>query len=793
MTSAAPMASAIAAVAVVLRLAAVCYLHDWTDPERWEYGIITDNLAAGKGFSGSAWFVPEGPTAFMAPGYVFLLYGAKEMFGSWGYALLQCAQALAGGASVVLLSALTRRAFGPATALGAAALLALHPVHIYLAAVMHPAVFTVFALLLILEATARFADRADAARAVSLGLACGAAALLDPLVVCLAPAIALAPFVAAPERWRRTLGYGCAAALCAAAAVAPWTIRNYLALGHVVPVKSPVGYLLWVGNHPGANGTLLYVKDDGTVGHVNDHAGPELRAELRDLGEPEAYRRLGEIARAHIAAEPLAAAGRTMRKAVYYWVYPYWLIDPADAARPWLAHVRRPQEVLWMAILAAAAYGAWRERKNLRKWPAALLLVAPLLCLTALYAVTNLGAGPRYRLPAETLVLAFAAAGLLHAVPARWTARIAAGLAVLIAAPAFAQEAPPQASLRWMRGRVAVEVTIDGKGPYPFLLDSAAPMLVIDETVAEDCGVRIHRDTHIAMPAADGALAAAYHGRFNSAYAGGLRLGVDEAAVTDLSAHAAWIGEPVAGIVGLPHFGGAVAIDMGAARLRLAELPPAGEGIALTPDGAGFLRFNAVCNGSVPLPAVLDLGFGGLLALPEETANAKKLLGAAPILRVRDGGLASAAQTRLASLLVGAVSFDAPIVDLWPTGERARFGCAVLQTHALHIAADQSRMWFAPRSDAARTAAAPLAGLGVIPDRRDGEYWTVRVIADSPADRAGLQTGDRLVAVDGLSLASAHYPAAAAALSAEPGRTRSLDLLRSGNAVRLEVTAQTLL
>jgi len=40
----------------------------------------------------------------------------------------------------------------------------------------------------------------------------------------------------------------------------------------------------------------------------------------------------------------------------------------------------------------------------------------------------------------------------------------------------------------------------------------------------------------------------------------------------------------------------------------------------------------------------------------------------------------------------------------------------------------------------------------VVPDRRDGRIIVVRVLRDSPAERAGLQAGDEIVAVDGVSI-----------------------------------------
>ena len=68
------------------------------------------------------------------------------------------------------------------------------------------------------------------------------------------------------------------AVLVLALGVAPWTIRNYLVFGRVVPIRSNFGLLIWMGNHPGT---------------------PGFDASLSPYGNPQQaaiYQRMGEIA-----------------------------------------------------------------------------------------------------------------------------------------------------------------------------------------------------------------------------------------------------------------------------------------------------------------------------------------------------------------------------------------------------------------------------------------------------------------------------------------------------------------
>ena len=44
------------------------------------------------------------------------------------------------------------------------------------------------------------------------------------------------------------------AVLVFALGVAPWTLRNYLVFGKFIPIRSNMGLVIWMGNHPGGRG-----------------------------------------------------------------------------------------------------------------------------------------------------------------------------------------------------------------------------------------------------------------------------------------------------------------------------------------------------------------------------------------------------------------------------------------------------------------------------------------------------------------------------------------------------------
>ena len=400
---------ALTLVALAARVAAIFVVNDWHAPEDWEYGVIARNLLAGEGFSGSAWFVPEGPTAFMAPLYVFFLAAGYGVLGEAAYLPLQLLQALAGAATVALLADVARRVFGPFTGLCAGLVLALNPTHAYLASQMHPLVFLAALLLATLWCALRLGERGTPLRAAALGACIGISMLTDPAIACFAPILGLYPVIRHRPHWKRGLTLAALTTATACAVVAPWTIRNYIVFERFILVKSQAGFILWVGNHEGATGTQTLLGPDGQPMNASHRKSPELLAHLYELGEPEAYDELGRMARAYMVANPGETAGRSLRKAAYFWWFPTWLTDPHDAEHPITGQFRHPYKYPWAVVLALALTGLASRRREWRRWA---LLAAPLLCYTLLYAMTNVGSNPRYRIPVEPVVMAFSGAGL---------------------------------------------------------------------------------------------------------------------------------------------------------------------------------------------------------------------------------------------------------------------------------------------------------------------------------------------------------------------------------------------
>jgi carboxyl-terminal processing protease len=81
-----------------------------------------------------------------------------------------------------------------------------------------------------------------------------------------------------------------------------------------------------------------------------------------------------------------------------------------------------------------------------------------------------------------------------------------------------------------------------------------------------------------------------------------------------------------------------------------------------------------------------------------------------------------------------------------------------------------------------------VTGIGVLVDRRAGQPVVISVVDGSPADLAGLRSGDLLVSIDGHEVARLPESDLGALVRGEPGTTVRLEVDRPGSAEPFEIT-----
>ncbi|HKO39538.1 MAG TPA: hypothetical protein VJU14_14330 [Solirubrobacterales bacterium] len=392
------------------------------------YAAIAENLEDGDGFT-----VGPGatqPSSNYSPGLPLFVAGLYELAGGEHERFARLVLALIGSLSVLFAYLLGRRLgkiqralkkgphggqnsagaeFGPA--LAGALVVAIYPALLeYQGMLMgEPLAATllsggVLALL--------WAWEGAWSRWLLPGALFGALALVRPEYLAIALLVALIVFVReAAGDWRRSLLRAAIFLGALILVIAPWTVRNAIALDRFVPISTGGGQVLFAGT---------YLASDGNPEKV----GAEVVAENPDLFQPQDAQRLRlEQILVRLAADrhPGVEADQALSKLGKEQLWDGIAEEPAEyasfvATKVWRIWSQGPRDVMqepaWKILhWALVAFGlvglmilAWR-----RRWEA-LLLGAIFLALTALSAL--LVASPRRVLVLVPLLGALAGTGI---------------------------------------------------------------------------------------------------------------------------------------------------------------------------------------------------------------------------------------------------------------------------------------------------------------------------------------------------------------------------------------------
>lgn len=204
---------------------------DW-----WFYHWTANDLADGKFYVEPFRLRFEDktlPSAGHPPLYALLL-SPISWLGGTGVLYHRAAGLVFGALTIALMGVLGRRVGGPRLGLAAAAVCAVYPLMIVVdGALMSETAYTPLVLLVLLVAWSVL-ERPRLAAAAGLGALIGLAALVR------SEALMLLPLLAWPVAWRGGPGRRgrlLLASLACALTLAPWTIRNAVEFGHLVPIS----------------------------------------------------------------------------------------------------------------------------------------------------------------------------------------------------------------------------------------------------------------------------------------------------------------------------------------------------------------------------------------------------------------------------------------------------------------------------------------------------------------------------------------------------------------------------
>ena len=403
------------------------------------YARIAANLDRGDGFT----LGPQAtqPASNYSPGLPLLTSGLYKLSGGVHERFARLALALIGSLAVLFSYLIGRRLFGPLGGLMGAAAVAVYPALLeYQGMLMsEPLAATLLsgAVLALLWSdgpappraggagvggvrTGESAntpyphDRTRALRWLVPGLLLGALALVRPEYLAISLPVAVAVLARHGwDGWRKGFVQAIVLLVGVALVVAPWTIRNAVALDRFVPVSTGGGQVLFSGSYMPSGG------DPERVGAEVLERHPELRRELpphprleqilaalaeQRYPEMESEAAMARMGRERlwddISQQPLEYAGFVAAKVGRIWSH-----GPRDV-------MREPAwEALHWALVAFGLLGlgllAWQ-----RRWEA-LLIGVVLVSVTATGAL--LVASPRRVLVTIPLVAALAGTGIVWA------------------------------------------------------------------------------------------------------------------------------------------------------------------------------------------------------------------------------------------------------------------------------------------------------------------------------------------------------------------------------------------
>lgn len=373
------------------------------------YATIAANLDHDQGFTLGA--SATQPASNYSPGLPLFVAGVYKITGGVHERTARLVLALLGTLTVLFTYLIGRRLAGPTAGLIGAAAIAVYPALLeYQGMLMgEPLAATLLsgAVLSMLWA----ADSRSDVRWLLPGALLGALALVRPEYVGVALLVSLVVLVRRGWRdWRGTWLQALVLLLGVAVVVAPWTVRNAIALDRFVPVSTGGGQVLFAGTYLPSNGDPEKVGAEVVERHpelFSPHAVQQLRLEqilarlarqrYPNLESDKALAKMGkEQLWDDVSEEPLEYAGFVAKKIARIWSHgPREVMhEPGWELLHWALFVFGLTGLIVLALR--------------RRWEA-LLIAVIFLAITAISAL--LVASPRRVLVMMPLLAALAGVG----------------------------------------------------------------------------------------------------------------------------------------------------------------------------------------------------------------------------------------------------------------------------------------------------------------------------------------------------------------------------------------------
>jgi 4-amino-4-deoxy-L-arabinose transferase-like glycosyltransferase len=377
---------------LVLWLVLARFPHAWLYSRGIELGTLAASIVAGNGLS-SPFGGSTGPTALLGPGYPAVIALVFRIFGSFSFAAavaIMLMQFLFSVVTVLVIFTVARELFGVLAANLAGLLWGLSLPLLWMPTIFWETCLSTLLLVGMIALALRCKRKPRVVLWGLMGAYCGVAVLVNPAL--LLALLAILGWTA----WhtRKLLRYTLLLApLVLLLVVAPWPIRNARVLHAFIPLRSTVGFELWVGNRIGATGFLEESQFplfntweyDNYVSH----------------GEVEYMRNKTALAEAYIRSHPCEFLRLSAVRCLRFWT------GTGNRDGSWLF-------ALHASLTTSLGFlGLWRLITTSRR-DVAILFLLPIVLFPLPYYITH--AEFRYRLVIDPLLTILAGYAVSEAV-----------------------------------------------------------------------------------------------------------------------------------------------------------------------------------------------------------------------------------------------------------------------------------------------------------------------------------------------------------------------------------------